>query len=193
MKKKGVLIGSGVIAAIASSLCCIVPLLALIAGGTGAASNLSWIEPFRPYLIGFTILILGYAWYQKLKPQEDCCQPENQSFMQSKLFLFIITLFAGGMLALPNYSQVFYGSNTNDTTVYNDSSTIVLAIEGMTCTACENHIVHALGNSTGVIRSSASYENGTATITYDAELTDINNLSEIIKRETGYEVLESKK
>ena len=39
MKEKA-LIGSGIVAAITSSLYCIVPLLALIAGGTGAATNL---------------------------------------------------------------------------------------------------------------------------------------------------------
>ena len=72
MKEKA-LIGSGIVAAIASSLCCIIPLLALIAGGTGVATNLSWLEPLRPFLIGFTIIVLGYAWYQKLKPQKDCC------------------------------------------------------------------------------------------------------------------------
>ena len=49
----------GVLAAVAASLCCIAPVLALLAGTTGVAATFSWLEPFRPYLIGFTILILG--------------------------------------------------------------------------------------------------------------------------------------
>ena len=63
----------------------------------------------------------------------------------------------------------------------------------MTCTACENHITHALVGSKGVIRSAASYETGTATIIYDAEQTDIKKLSTIIRTKTGYEVLGKKK
>ena len=62
------LLSAGILTAIAASLCCITPVLALLAGTSGIASSFSWMEPFRPYLIGFTILVIGYAWYQKLKP-----------------------------------------------------------------------------------------------------------------------------
>jgi hypothetical protein len=70
MKREKKLIGAGLLAAITASLCCITPVLALIAGTSGIASTFSWIEPFRPYLIGLTILVLGFACYQKLKPQK---------------------------------------------------------------------------------------------------------------------------
>jgi hypothetical protein len=68
------LMGAGVFTAIAASLCCITPVLALIAGTGSIASSFSWIEPARPYLIGLTIVVLGFAWYQKLKPRpaDDC-------------------------------------------------------------------------------------------------------------------------
>lgn len=62
------LLSAGILTAIAASLCCITPVLALLVGTSGIASSFSWMEPFRPYLIGFTILVIGYAWYQKLKP-----------------------------------------------------------------------------------------------------------------------------
>lgn len=70
MKKNNKIIGAGLLTAIASSLCCITPVLALISGTSGIASTFSWLEPFRPYLIGFTILVLGFAWYQKLKQKK---------------------------------------------------------------------------------------------------------------------------
>lgn len=116
---------TGVIAAIASSLCCITPVLALIAGSTGIASSFSWIEPFRPYLIGFTILVLGFAWYLKLKPRTDeelacACEADDlssgkagkPSFWQSKKFLGIVTVFAVLMMAFPYYSKVFFFNPT---------------------------------------------------------------------------------
>ena len=67
---------TGLFAAIAASSCCIPPVIALIAGIGGSASALSWIKPFRPYLIGLAIIAIGYAWYDYLKPKkaEDCCE-----------------------------------------------------------------------------------------------------------------------
>lgn len=69
MKTSNKLIGAGLLTAIAASSCCIMPVLALVAGINGFASTFSWLEQFRPYFIGLTILVIGFAWYQKLKPK----------------------------------------------------------------------------------------------------------------------------
>ena len=73
--------GAGVLVAITASLCCITPVLALISGTSGIAASFSWMEPYRPFLIGLTVLVLGFAWYQKLKPKRaevDCeCDDDN--------------------------------------------------------------------------------------------------------------------
>jgi mercuric ion transport protein len=55
MNSEKKLVGTTIITAITASLCCITPVLALIAGTSGIASTFSWIEPFRPYLIALTI------------------------------------------------------------------------------------------------------------------------------------------
>jgi len=122
MNKNKKLIGTGILTAIASSLCCITPVLALISGTSGVASTFSWLEPFRPYLIGFTIIVLGFAWYQKLKPKKetdcDCETGEKTSFIQSKLFLGIVTIFAIVMTAFPYYSSVFYPKSEKEIALY---------------------------------------------------------------------------
>src|SRR3990172_5315672 len=110
---KGGLIGAGILSAIAASLCCITPVLALIAGSSGIAATFSWLEPARPYLIVVTVLVLGFAWYQKLKPKKaeiecDCETDEKPSFLQSKRFLSIVTVLAALLLAFPYYSHIFY-------------------------------------------------------------------------------------
>jgi mercuric ion transport protein len=105
--ESGKLAGAGVLSAIAASLCCITPVLAILSGASGAASAFSWMDPFRPYLFGITVLVLGFAWYQKLKPktaeeiQCACEEDEKPSFWQSKMFLGIVTGFAVLMLAFP--------------------------------------------------------------------------------------------
>lgn len=40
---------TGMFAAVGASLCCITPVLAVLAGSTGMASTFSWMEPFRPF------------------------------------------------------------------------------------------------------------------------------------------------
>ena len=101
---------AGLFSAIVASLCCITPVMALLSGTTGIASTFSWVEPYRPLLIGATVLILCFAWYQKLKPSSqdiDCACDDKPQFIQSKKFLFLVTFFAGIMLAFPYYSHMF--------------------------------------------------------------------------------------
>ena len=110
-------VGAGLLTAIVASLCCITPVLSLLAGVSGIAASFSWMEPFRPYLIALTIGVLGFVWYQKLKPrtaeQIECACPgggedDKPSFWQSKLLLGLVTVFAIVMLSFPVYSHIFY-------------------------------------------------------------------------------------
>src|SRR6056300_337142 len=139
MKSNKGIIGVGLVTAIAASLCCITPVIALIAGTTGMASSFSWIEPFRPYLIIITIAALGYAWYKNLKPkkQDECgCEPEKASgFFQGKIFLGLITVFTALMLTFPMYSHIFYSSSNSSTEIAKpiNSKKIEYKVTGMTC------------------------------------------------------------
>lgn len=71
MKNSKGSITTGIIAAIATSSCCIPPVIAAISGIGGASSALSWMEPYRPYLIILAILAIGYAWYIHLRSKKD--------------------------------------------------------------------------------------------------------------------------
>ena len=143
----------GVVAAIAASLCCITPVLALLGGISGVASSFSWIEPYRPYLIGGTVLVFGFAWYQKLKPRKkeeidcECETDEKPSFWQSKTFLSIITVFAAVMISFPYYAHIFYPKSTTAIVVIVEKGNIQqveLKISGMTCQSFSDHFNQAL-------------------------------------------------
>jgi len=193
-KKTNILLSSGLITAIASSLCCITPLLALIAGTSGAASSVSWMESLRPYFIGVTVVVLIFAWYQKLKPNKNkevkCnCDEMKERFMQSKLFLGIITIFAALMLMLPYYSSIFYPeSNQVATTNSNHLKTVKFEIEGMTCKGCEDHIKHSTSQIEGVFKSEVSYKHQMALIEYDSTKVDSLNIVSAINK-TGYRIV----
>ena len=194
MKK---VIGAGLFTAFAASLCCISPLLALVAGSSGIASAFSWLEPFRPYFISLTILIIGFAWYQKLKPPitNDCgCDTSTKPrFIQTKLFLGLVTIITALMIAFPYYSKAFYPEIKKEAIITNNTiiREVKLKIKGMTCAACEEHIKHEVNILPGIFSSEISYANGNGIIRFDTSKTNLKFIEKAINA-TGYTVTESK-
>jgi copper chaperone CopZ len=196
LSKSGKLAGASILTAIAASLCCITPVLALISGATGVASSFSWLEPLRPYLIGVTVFVLGFAWYQKLKPRTadeiacDCDEDEKKPFMQTKTFLGIVTVFAALMLTFPYYSSIFYPDNKKEVVIVNayDIQTLQLDVEGMTCEACDSHVVHAAQEVEGVIEARADHKTGKAVVEFDKSKTSKEAIIQSINA-TSYKVV----
>lgn len=189
---------TGILTAIAASVCCITPVLALIAGTSGIASAFSWVEPFRPYLIGLTVLVLAFAWYRKLRPKSqheiDCaCEDDKKpGFLQSKKFLLFITFFAGLLLAFPYYSGIFYARPSKEI-VYVQQDNIVektFIVEGMTCTGCEKHVKSEVNKLDGILSVKASYEEGNTTVKYDSTKVTEEQIVKAINS-TGYKVMEN--
>lgn len=196
MKSKNNIAGVGLLSAIAASLCCITPVIALVAGTSGMASAFSWMEPARPYLIGFTILTLGYAWYQNLRTQKDvdcnCDTDEKKSFLQSKLFLSIITIFAAVMLTFPYYSHVFYQNNASGISINDDhAQKSEFTIDGMTCESCEEHVAHEILQLEGIGAVDVSYDKGNAVVKFDKNKTNQEEITKVINS-TGYTVTNTK-
>ena len=94
-------------ATVAASLCCITPVLAVLAGSSTLASSFSWLAPYHNYLVWFTVLVLVYAWYDKLKPSKeiDCDCDAKTGFFSSKKFLAIVTVFSVIMLSFPQWGN----------------------------------------------------------------------------------------
>lgn len=195
-KSNGKWVGATLVAAFLASLCCITPVLAIVAGVSGVASTFSWLDPFRSYLIGFTILALGFAWYQKLKPQKEdrgcaCDDEENKKpFVQTKKFLGIITVLAALLLSFPYYSNIFFyqPAKANTTAEKSIVRQAKLNIKGMTCAGCESSVVHALNSKEGVVEAASHYESGIAEVKYDPSLVAPEALKEVIENEVGYQV-----
>lgn len=183
--------------AITASLCCITPVLSVLAGISGIVSLFSWLEPLRPYFIGLTILILGFAWYQKLKPRKkeeiacECETDRKSTFLQSKKFLVIVTILAGLLLAFPYYSGIFLpSSNINTLIVERENiSVAVIKIEGMTCSGCEQSVNKVLRDLPGVLEADSDYSTGTAKIKYDKSKVGDVDFRNAIEKTVGYKVI----
>ena len=184
---------TGLFAAVAASSCCIPPVIALIAGVGGSASALSWMEPFRPYLIGLAVIAIGYAWYAYLKPKkaDDCCEVDAKpKWYQTKGFLIGITLFAAISISFPYYSHIFYPYNKKEVIFVNQSDiqTVNFDVKGMTCASCEEHVKHAVNELEGIVNVAASYEKANAEVEFDNTKTSKEDIEKAINS-TGYKVI----
>ncbi len=192
--KNNKFVWTSILTAIGASLCCITPILALISGASGIASSFSRLEPLRPYFIGITVLVLIFAWYRKLKPKKeiecDCEVDKKPKFMQTKLFLGLVTGFAVIMLAFPYYGNIFYQNTKKDEIKVEQVNIekVEIRIEGMTCDACQTHVNHAVNELSGILNVNSSYVKGNAFVEFDKTQITIEDIEKSINS-TGYKVI----
>jgi len=196
LKSSGTFTGAGVISAVAASLCCITPVIALLAGSSSIVANFSWIEPGRPYLIGLSIAVLAFAWYLKLKPAKandmdcNCETPKKPSFLQTITFLSIITVFAALMMTFPLYAKIFYPKPTIKAALLiavNSKQQVKFFIQGMSCEACEAEVNNEIAKVNGVIAYQTSYANQSSLVSFDKSKVDVKAIQKAISK-TGYKV-----
>lgn len=194
IKSSGTFTSAGVLSAIAASLCCITPVVAVLAGSSSIAANFSWIEPARPYLIGLSVAVLAFAWYVKLKPAKtnnmDCnCETmKKASFLQSKTFLGIVTVFAILMMSFPLYAKMFYPKpkvQAATLVVVDNKQKVKFNIQGMTCAGCEEHVNSELSKVPGVLAYKTSYATRSSLVTFDKSKVDVKTIEAAINT-TGY-------
>ncbi|MEX0995596.1 MAG: mercuric transport protein MerTP [Flavobacteriaceae bacterium] len=186
---------SAMIAALAASSCCIPPVIAALAGVGGIAGSLSWVEPFRPYLIGIAVLAIGYAWYnhyQRQKPDDCCAVGAKPKWYQTKGFLVGVSIFAAVSIAFPYYSQIFFPTNDiKEIVIVNasDVQTVTFDVKGMTCTGCEAHVSSEVNKLPGIVKVDANYEEATAKVQFDQSKVSLLQIEEAINS-TGYKVVD---
>jgi len=195
MKDK-LLLGGGIITALLTSLCCITPVLAVLGGLGGIATTFSFLEPLRPYLIGLTVLVLGYAFYKAYKPKTNtdiecaCETDEKPKFINSKKFLWIITAVSALLITFPYYSKALFTSDNQNVVIVqsNNVAKAKLDIEGMTCTGCEESVDYAIKSENGVVSATSSYKTGIAYVEYDKTKVNPDQLKKAVEEKVGYKV-----
>ena len=103
----GWIAAGGILAAIAASSCCILPLVLFSLGISGAwIGNLTAMEPYKPYFIAVTLGVLGYGYYlvywrprQACADGSACARPMPRRFVTYSLWL--ATTLVASVLAFP--------------------------------------------------------------------------------------------
>jgi mercuric ion transport protein len=109
---KGALFAGG-LAAILASTCCLGPLILLSLGISGAwISNLTLLEPYRPYFIGAALLALVFAYRRLFRPAAVCrpgqvCATAQVSATYKTLFWVVAALVLVA-LSFPWVAPLFY-------------------------------------------------------------------------------------
>lgn len=103
---------AGSLAAIGASACCVVPLLLLSLGISGAwISNLTALEPYRPIFIGLTLVFLGLA-FRRLYLVPQVCEPgtacaDPQTTKRQRIVFWSVSLLLLGLVAVPSIIPFF--------------------------------------------------------------------------------------
>lgn len=90
--------------------CCALPLL-LLSLGIGSAGLASTLVPFRPYLIGATLLLLGVAFYAVYGCKETCVGDgmcDVKKIRRTKILLWVATGSALLFLVGPNLIATWF-------------------------------------------------------------------------------------
>ena len=92
-------------------------------------------------------------------------------------------------MSFPYYSDAFFPKQEQKVIYIQESQvqTTSLNIKGMTCTGCEATVSNAAMGVHGVLEVNTSYENQSATIKFNKEETNLENIIEAINK-TGYTV-----
>lgn len=136
----------GIIAAIASSICCIGPLILGVIG-VGGASSLLFLEDYRNIILAVVTILITIGWIMNFRLEQKecvdgtmCADPKKKRFRRVSLGIgtFIAVLFMVSPMLLSSVSQ----AQNQSTGTHGKVKT--LYIKGMTCGGCELGVREAL-------------------------------------------------
>ena len=200
MKKENFFIGGAIFAAIASSLCCVLPLIAVVFG-LGAFGAASAFEAFRPYLLMLAFAALAFSFYRVYLRRGECAEGESCSTKpvnkMNQIFLWTALLVISAFALAPYYTGYLAAAVINQRQSSIDTmpalsaeenqanKTVVIEVEGMTCAGCEPHINETLKKLNGVVSAEASYRKKNVEVVFNPKQVSLEQIKQAID-EIGY-------
>jgi mercuric ion transport protein len=199
VKKLSVLV-SVVLTALAASACCILPLVLGVASA-GTLGLSAALTPYRPYLIGVTLLLLCRAFYAAYRPTtastcatEGDCAPDGRTSTgrSTRAMLWAITAFTLVIMAYPQIAAPRVRAQMSVVPPGPATAavqTATFSVGKMDCEACSGQIVDALQKTTGVYDAQVSFGAKRAVVRYDSTRVSVPQLRSIIGS-TGFPATE---
>lgn len=200
MRKENVFIGGAVFAAIASSLCCVLPLIAVVFG-LGAFGAASAFDTLRPYLLVLAFAALAFSFYGIYFRREKCAEGEACATKPvnkiNRIFLWIGVFVISAFALAPYYTGYLMAAAGNAPQVSSEAmpaaileesqanKTVVIEVDGMTCAGCEPHINDTLKQAKGIVSAEASYRNKNVKVVFNPQQISLEQIKKAID-EIGY-------
>jgi len=173
-------VGGSVVAALAASACCWIPL-GLIVFGMSAGGVSAWFEHYRWLFLGITTVLLGTGFYMvyfrtpKCAPGAACAVPSRKMQRFNRSMLWVATVFVIVSASFPKYVGYLLPDDQLSEVVSNGDSpdatpikTVSFDVNGMTCEACAIPIKGELAKVPGVLDASVSFEGGSAVVQFNS-------------------------
>ncbi|MBI4189661.1 MAG: cation transporter [Betaproteobacteria bacterium] len=193
-------LGGAVLAAVTASLCCILPIVAVIAGVSGFAAS-QFFEQWRPYLLAVTFGLLALGFYlsyrrapkEACEPGSVCARPGFGKW--NRRVLWLATVFVALFATFPYYSgwvvRAVAGTGQPAANVSQVATQhVVLTIEGMDCPACAGLLQNNLRQIPGVHRAEVNFQDKRATLDYDPHAVEPSQFAQVVA-EAGFKVTDT--
>ena len=115
-RKQGIAAAGGLLGAIATSSCCVVPLGLFSLGVSGVwIGNLAALAPYQPIFVAVTLGFLGYGYYLVYR-KPKAAHAENQACARQsprrtvKIALWVATVLVAAAMAFPYYAPLLLGA-----------------------------------------------------------------------------------
>jgi copper chaperone CopZ len=187
--RRSFLFGGSLMAAVAASLCCILPILAAVSGA-GAIAAGAVFDRWRPYLLGLTGLLLAGGFLLAWRDGRKACAADSLCATQPmrRWNLIALGLLATGVAALaafPYYSGavarlVVREPGPPPAIASAGLSTVAFQVPDMDCPACAVALSAAFRKLPGVAEAKLDVDSRKAVVTYDPNAQNIATLKKVI-------------
>jgi copper chaperone CopZ len=187
--RRSFIFGGSLMAAVAASLCCIVPVLATVAGA-GAIAAGAVFDRWRPYLLGLTGLLLAGGFFLTWRDRRKACAPATLCATKpmgrwNSIALGILAASVVALAAFPYYSGavarlVVRQPGPAPALASADLSTVAFQVPDMDCPACAVALSAAFRKLPGVMEAKLDVDSRKAVVTFDRSAENVAALKKVI-------------
>jgi copper chaperone CopZ len=187
--RRSFIFGGSLIAAVAASLCCILPVLATVTGA-GAIAAGAVFDRWRPYLLGLTGLLLAGGFFLAWRDHKKACAPGSLCATKpmgrwNGIALGILATSVVALAAFPYYSGavarlVVRQPGPAPVVASADLSTVAFRIPDMDCPACALALSAAFRKLPGVVDAKLDVDSRKAEVRFDRTAENVAALKKVI-------------
>ena len=181
--------GGSLIAAVAASLCCMLPILAAVSGAGAIAAGAAF-DRWQPYLLGLTGLLLAGGFLPAWRDRRKVCAADSLCATKpmgrwNRIASCVLATGVVALAAFPYYSGavarlVVREPGPPSAITSADLSTVAFQVPDMDCPACAVALSAAFRKMPGVAEAALDIDSRKAVVTFNPNAQNIATLKKVI-------------